>query len=158
MPRYPRLFLPAWVLLKPLVYPYGLQYQDTRWMLAHKSPFCKLRKKRPFLWTNAAPHWDLATREQAEFQPLLAGQLCAVRNLRNCSEHPSLPISGWQLSSYSMPVWLSTMHTCWGRFSLLGPDFGTLVPISMYFWSILLESLFLSIKIQKFKEVLNIIY
>lgn len=94
--RYPKLFLPAGVLLKSLVPPYYmLQDRDTRCMLAPESSFCTSGKKHPFLWTNAAPHKDLATREQAGFQPLLSGQLCAVRNAHNCSEDPSLPVSGW---------------------------------------------------------------
>lgn len=131
--RYPKLFLPAGVLLKSLVPHYMLQYQDTRWMLAPKSSFCKSGKKHPFLWTNAAPHKDLATREQAGFQPLLSGQLCAVRNPHNCSEDPSLPISGWQPCSYSIRFDYPPMHTCWGRVRLLGSDFRTLVPVPMYF-------------------------
>lgn len=62
--RYPKLFLPAGVLLKSLVPHYMLQYQDTRWMLAPKSSFCKSGKKHPFSG-QMQPHtrtWQLENR------------------------------------------------------------------------------------------------
>lgn len=107
-PGYPRLFLLTGALPQPPSYSNTFPYQDARGRLAHKSLFfLQIRKKVPLPLDrcsltlrpgNLRIGWISASTWSS------AGQLYAVRNPHNCSEHPCLPISGWQLSYQSMAV------------------------------------------------------